>query len=119
MGADMTADIGPASAYLGGMLKDIGKPNAKPGQKPSTLGAIALIVPLVAILAATGWYAARAWIAVEGPPMPLTGYIAMTLGVVFSVVVGCGLMALLFYSNRHGYDEISYNDRTLIDDNRE
>jgi hypothetical protein len=25
--------------------------------------------------------------------------------VVFSLVVGCGLMALLFYSNRHGYDE--------------
>jgi hypothetical protein len=122
-GPDMTtntaADIGPASAYLGDMLKEIGRPNVKPGQKPGALGAIALIVPLVAILAATGWYAARAWISVEGPPMPMTGYIAMTLGVVFSVVVGCGLMALLFYSNRHGYDEISYNDRTLVDDDRE
>jgi hypothetical protein len=70
-------------------------------------------------LAAAGWYAARAWVSIEGPPMPLTGYIAMTLGVVFSVVVGCGLMALLFYSNRHGYDEISYDNPQRFDDDRE
>ena len=37
--------------------------------------------------------------------MPTTGYVAMTLGVVFSLVIGCGLMALVFYSSRHGYDE--------------
>ena len=37
--------------------------------------------------------------------MPAAGYVAMTLGIVFSLVVGCGLMALLFYSSRHGYDE--------------
>ena len=29
----------------------------------------------------------------------------MILGVVLSLVVGCGLMALVFYSSRHGYDE--------------
>jgi hypothetical protein len=37
--------------------------------------------------------------------MPPAGYIAMTLGIVFSVVIGCGLMALVFYSSRYGYDE--------------
>ena len=66
---------------------------------------MAVVVPLLAILAAAGWFAASAWVSVEGPPMPATGYLAMALGVVFSLVVGCGLMALLFYSNRHGYDE--------------
>jgi hypothetical protein len=80
---------------------------AKPNAALSTLGKIALIVPLLAILTAAGWYAASAWISVSGPPMPVTGYIAMTLGVLFSLIVGCGLMALLFYSNRHGYDEPS------------
>ena len=30
---------------------------------------------------------------------------AMILGIVFSLVIGCGLMALMFYSSRHGYDE--------------
>ena len=73
--------------------------------KLGTIGMIALIVPLLAILAAAAWYAAGAWISVQGPPMPTTGYVAMALGVVFSLVVGCGLMALLFYSSRHGYDE--------------
>jgi hypothetical protein len=73
--------------------------------KRLNLGTIALVVPLFLILGAAGWYAAGAWVAVDGPPMPATGYIAMGLGVVFSLIVGCGLMALLFYSNRHGYDD--------------
>jgi hypothetical protein len=68
-------------------------------------GTTAVVVPLFAILAASVWFAARAFTAVEGPPMPPVGYVAMTLGVVFSVVLGFGLMALLFYSSRHGYDE--------------
>jgi hypothetical protein len=71
----------------------------------NNLGKIALILALVGILAAAGWFAADAWVAVSGPPMPADGYIAMGLGVVFSLVIGCGLMALLFYSSRHGYDE--------------
>jgi hypothetical protein len=62
-------------------------------------------VPLFAILAAAFWYAASAWLSLSGPPMPTTGYVALALGVVFSLLVGCGLMALLFYSSRHGYDE--------------
>ncbi len=68
-------------------------------------GTAALIAVLLAFLAAAGWYAASAWISVNGPPMPAVGFLAMTLGIVFSLVVGCGLMALLFYSSRHGYDE--------------
>jgi len=73
--------------------------------KLSVLGTIALVAVLIAILAAAGWFAAHAWISVQGPPMPANGYIAMTLGIVFSLVIGCGLMALVFYSSRHGYDE--------------
>jgi hypothetical protein len=69
------------------------------------LGKIALVLALVGILAAAGWFAADAWLTVSGPPMPTTGYVAMTLGIVFSLLIGCGLMALLFYSSRHGYDE--------------
>jgi len=78
-----------------------------------SLGTIALVVALIAILAAALWYAAGAWISVAGPPMPTVGYVAMILGIVFSLIVGCGLMALLFYSSRHGFDEPfqSENDR--------
>ena len=37
--------------------------------------------------------------------MSVHGYVAMILGIIFSLLVGCGLMALVFYSNRRGYDE--------------
>ena len=66
---------------------------------------LALVVPLFLLLAASVWWAASLWTSVEGPPMPLEGYVAMWLGIAFSLVVGCGLMALMFYSSRHGYDE--------------
>jgi hypothetical protein len=68
-------------------------------------GAIALVVALVAILAAALWYAASAWLTLSGPPMPPIGYVAMGAGIFFSLIIGSGLMALLFYSSRHGYDE--------------
>jgi hypothetical protein len=64
-----------------------------------------LIIPLLAILAAALWYAVGPLGPAEGPPMPAVGYLAMGLGIAFSLVVGCGLMALLFYSSRHGYDD--------------
>jgi hypothetical protein len=66
---------------------------------------LALILPLLALLAASVWFAYYVWATDEGPPMPTTGYVAMALGILFSVVIGCGLMALVFYSHRHGYDE--------------
>ena len=37
--------------------------------------------------------------------MPSIGYVAMAAGVLFSFVVGVGLMTLVFYSSRAGYDE--------------
>jgi fatty acid desaturase len=70
-----------------------------------SFGTIALLAALLAILAAALWFAASAWLSIAGPPMPAVGYVAMILGIVFSLVIGCGLMALLFYSSRHGYDE--------------
>jgi hypothetical protein len=65
----------------------------------------AVILPLLAFLAASVWFAYYVWASDAGPPMPASGYAAMALGVLFSLVVGIGLMALVFYSNRHGYDE--------------
>ena len=37
--------------------------------------------------------------------MPSIGYAALAFGVVLSLIVGIGLMALVFYSSRAGYDE--------------
>lgn len=70
-----------------------------------SFGTAVLMAALIAILVAALWYAANAWVSVAGPPMPTIGYVAMGFGIVFSLIVGCGLMALVFYSSRHGYDE--------------
>jgi TRAP-type C4-dicarboxylate transport system permease small subunit len=68
------------------------------------MGRIAVVVTLLALLALALAFAVYSWNAIEGPPMPTTGYVAMALGVVFSLVIGFGLMALVFYSSRRGYD---------------
>lgn len=63
-----------------------------------------IILPLLALLAFAAWFAVYAWTSIEGPAIPSVGYVAMGLGIVVSLAIGCGLMALLFYSSRHGYD---------------
>lgn len=63
------------------------------------------LISLVLMLAASLYYALGLWLALEAPDMPATLYVAMGLGVVFSIVVGAGLMALVFYSSRRGYDD--------------
>ena len=65
----------------------------------------ALAASLLIILAASVWWATSVWMSMEGPPMPVEGYVAMWLGIAFSLVIGCGLMVLMFYSSRRGYDE--------------
>lgn len=69
------------------------------------------IAPLIAILGGVVWFAVHEWNAVEGPPIPGFGYVALLGGIFFSLLVGCGLMALVFYSSRHGYDDIGGNKR--------
>lgn len=67
----------------------------------------ALIAALVGLLVGAVWFAVYSWNAIEGPPIPAIGYAMMALGIFFSLVVGIGLMALVFYSSRRGYDELN------------
>ena len=83
------------------------------------LGPIALVVVLLGLLVAALWLAAHTWIATAASPMPASAYVFMTLGVVFSVIVGCGLMALVFYSNRAGYDDQAADYSQRADNDRE
>jgi hypothetical protein len=39
------------------------------------------------------------------PQMSIHGWIAMGVGVMFSLLIGCGLMWLSFYSSRAGFDD--------------
>jgi hypothetical protein len=85
-------------------------PSAPRPTKSSVLGTVVLVVVLFGLLIAAILFAVRSWTSIEGPPLPEVGYIAMTIGVVFSLLIGVALMALLFYSSRHGYDERASRD---------
>ncbi|MGY3620526.1 hypothetical protein [Bradyrhizobium sp. USDA 10063] len=65
---------------------------------------VAIGIVLLAILAAVGVFAYQG-LTLPGAAMSGQGYAAMAIGIVFSIVIGIGLMALLFYSSRRGYDE--------------
>ncbi len=56
-----------------------------------------------------GLFGAAVWFAFYGwnlapNEMDIHGYIAMALGVLFTAALGGGLMALLFWSHKKGYD---------------
>ncbi|HET9715305.1 MAG TPA: hypothetical protein VFP60_03885 [Pseudolabrys sp.] len=72
---------------------------------------ILLVVTLLALLALALWFAVMAWSHLGGGPIPVYGYVAIVGGVVISLLVGGGLMALVFYSHRHGYDDLGGGDR--------
>jgi len=50
--------------------------------------------------------------------MSIHGWIALGLGVFFSIVIGCGLMALMFYSSRAGLRRSDEADRTRQESSR-
>jgi mannitol-specific phosphotransferase system IIBC component len=80
---------------------------AAPGLVSARLGVgswIILIV-LVLLLAATMAVVYLGWTLANGTDVPASAYVAMIIGVLIALGVGFGLMALIFYSSRKGYDE--------------
>jgi hypothetical protein len=67
-------------------------------------GGWAIIIVLVALLVWAAWYAIRAWNAMEGITISTTGWIFIVIGILLTVGLGAGLMALVFYSSRKDYD---------------
>lgn len=66
---------------------------------------ILLIVTLSIFLAVSVWFAWQGFTSVD-IDIGVHGWIALGLGSFFSLIVGGGLMALVFFSSRHGYDDI-------------
>jgi len=62
------------------------------------------VVSILALLAFVLWITYQQWVMVV-VEMPAWGWAAIILGGGLSLLVGFGLMALMFYSSRHGYDE--------------
>jgi len=67
-------------------------------------GSLLLLAALLLLLIAAIVFAASVWMSEEAALPPFI-WAALAGGVFFSLVVGVGLMALLFYSSRAGYDE--------------
>lgn len=69
------------------------------------VGSWIILIVLLSLLVASGVVIYFGWILGNGTDVPASGYAAMAFGVTISLAVGFGLMALLFYSSRKGYDE--------------
>lgn len=65
----------------------------------------ALIVALAVLLGLAIYAATDAWTGLEGTTMSAHGWIALCTGVLVTFALGAGLMFLVFYSNRRGYDD--------------
>ncbi len=66
---------------------------------------LTLATVLFGLLAASAALAAYIWHQLGDVELSGHGIAALILGTLFSLGLGIGLMALVFYSSRHGYDE--------------
>ena len=72
---------------------------------------IILALTLIAFLMAALGYSYHVWMSIGADPaggggaMNGNGYAALVIGAIGSFVLGGGLMALVFYSSRRGYDD--------------
>jgi drug/metabolite transporter (DMT)-like permease len=70
------------------------------------MGRWILITALLALLAGASFGAYQGWTAHSGDvEVPPWAYAMLGVGIFFAILVGCGLMALLFYSSRKGFDD--------------
>ena len=70
---------------------------------PLGVGEWIAVVAMGIVLGAAVWFLFYGW-NLSNAQMSTSGVITLVLGIVFSVALGAGLMALLFWSNRKGYD---------------
>ena len=64
-----------------------------------------LVLALVALMAGSTVFAVVLWARLDGVDMSTHGYVALAIGAVVASVLGGGLMALVFFSSRRGYDD--------------
>jgi hypothetical protein len=69
------------------------------------------LIVLLGLLAASTGVALWAWHEIGEVAISGHGLIALGLGVVLTLLVGVGLMTLLFFSARRGYDERAHQSQ--------
>ena len=71
---------------------------------PLTFMGRVTIVILLGFLLISLWYAVHVWTSMPGVRMSGWGWLSLVLGIVVTIALGAGLMALVFYSSRHDMD---------------
>jgi hypothetical protein len=78
-------------------------PNNETSHRLGVAGWLAIIV-MAGFLVWSAWYAVHAWNALGGVGISVTGWIFIVIGILLTIGLGAGLMALVFYSSRHDMD---------------
>ena len=65
---------------------------------------IAVAAAVVVVIAMSAVVVHR-WVGIGDAQISAGGWVALGLGVLFTVALGVGLMALVFFSSRRGYDD--------------
>ncbi len=73
--------------------------------------AVSLALVLIPLLAATVGVCVWSWDQLGDTDIGVHGMIALVFGVVVAMAVGVGLMGLVLYSSRHGYDDTAGRDQ--------
>jgi hypothetical protein len=68
------------------------------------------VVIAAAVVLVIGTVIAVLWTNIGESEISGAGWLAMTLGVIVTLALGVGLMGLVFFSNRRGYDEVGRKD---------
>ena len=78
-----------------------------PAERKSVWGTILVVAVLLGLLALAIYVGVAGWnmgSSVAGDSMSTMGYVAMGLGIVATLALGIGLMALMYYSSKHDRD---------------
>lgn len=72
--------------------------------------AVLVISVLLGLLVAAAAVAYVSWQDLDGVEIGFHGWVALGLGVGLTLALGIGLMSLVFYSSRRGYDDEAGRD---------
>lgn len=83
--------------------------NKQPAKKSRKLNIFAIGIAAIALIGAC-LGSVYVWEKMGQVELGLHGWVALIAGAFGTIVLGCGLMALSFYSSRSGHDEDAWTD---------
>ena len=80
-------------------------PSDKCQKVPLSIAGWITLVILAGFFFVSLWYAVKVWTAMSGVHMSGFGWTFLVMGIVVTIGLGAGLMALVFYSSRNNMDQ--------------